>query len=106
MRSTREVTNYYIEAADGEIGHIEDFVLDDADWAIRYIIVDTRNWWPGKRVLLSPQWISSVNWNESKAKVELPRDRIQQAPEYDMRRPITRDFEQRVHQHYNRPAYW
>jgi hypothetical protein len=106
LRSTREVTNYYIEASDGEIGHVEDFVLDDGDWAIRYIIVDTRNWWPGKKVLLSPHWISNVSWSESKARVELPRDRIRQAPEYDAYHPITREFEQRVYQHYERPAYW
>lgn len=106
LRSTREVTNYYIEASDGEIGHVEDFIVDDTNWAIRYILVDTRNWWPGKKVLMSPEWIGSVNWNETKAYVDLPRERIKQAPEYEKNTPITRDYEERVYRHYNRPGYW
>jgi hypothetical protein len=54
LRSTEAVTGYGIEAADGEIGHVEGFVLDDESWAIRYMEVATRNWWPGKKVLVSP----------------------------------------------------
>jgi stress response protein YsnF len=106
LRSTREVTNYYVEASDGEIGHIEDFIVDDENWAIRYIVVDTKNWWPGKKVLVSPQWISRVSWKESKAYVDLPREQIKKAPEYEKNMPITRDYEERVYQHYSRSKYW
>jgi hypothetical protein len=49
LRSTHQVTDYHIQAKDGEIGHVEDFIIDDETWAIRYLIVDTRNWWPGKK---------------------------------------------------------
>jgi len=106
LRSTREVTGYYIEASDGEIGHVEDFVVDDQNWAIRYVVVDTRNWWPGKKVLVAPQWISGVNWNETNARVDLPREKIKQAPEYEKNMSITRDYEERVYRHYGRPGYW
>ena len=106
LRSTREVTGYYIEASDGEIGHIEDFMVDDSNWAIRYVVVDTRNWWPGKKVLVSPQWISSIDWRETKARVDLRREQIKQAPEYEKDMSITRDYEERVHRHYSRPGYW
>ena len=49
LRSSHDVSGYHIHAADGEIGHVEDFIIDDETWAIRYLIIDTRNWWPGKR---------------------------------------------------------
>ena len=62
LRSTAEVTGYHIEASDGEIGHVKDFIVDDETWAIRYLEVDTQNWWPGKKVLVSPQWINRVSW--------------------------------------------
>ena len=52
------MTGYHIEATDGGIGHVKDFIIDDETWAIRYLEVDTRNWWPGKKVLVSPQWIN------------------------------------------------
>ncbi len=54
LRSARAVIGYYIEAVDGEIGHVEELVVDDREWAIRYMVVETRNWWPGKKVLVSP----------------------------------------------------
>jgi len=76
LRSTHEVTGYHIQAADGEIGHVEDFVIDDETWAIRYLIIETQNWWPGKKVLVSPQWIESVSWSESKVFVNISREII------------------------------
>src|SRR4029453_11630334 len=57
LRSARAVTDYYIEATDGDLGHVEDFLVEDTTWAIRYMIVDTRNWWPGRKVIVSPEWI-------------------------------------------------
>ena len=59
LRSSRAVTGYHIQATDGDIGHVEDFLVDDHSWAIRYMIVDTTNWWPGKKVLVAPAWIAA-----------------------------------------------
>lgn len=106
LRSTLEVSSYHIQALDGEIGHVDDFVIDDETWAIRYLIIDTRNWWPGKKVLVSTQWIERVSWNESKVFVNLTREAIKQAPEYSEESLITRDYETILHVHYNRRVYW
>ena len=54
LRSTKDVTGHHIQASDGEVGHVQDFIIDDKNWAIRYLIVDTQNWWPGRKVLISP----------------------------------------------------
>ena len=67
LRSNQIVTGYHIEAADGEIGHVEGFIMEDETWAIRYIEVATRNWWPGKKVLVSPAWIQQVSWKIPKS---------------------------------------
>ena len=106
LRSTYEVTGYHLQALDGEIGHIEDFIIDDETWTIRYLIINTGNWWPGKKVLVSPQWIERVSWSESKAFVNLSRDTIKKSPEYTEESLITRDYEIGLHRHYNRPGYW
>ncbi len=106
LRSTHEVSGYNIQSEDGEIGHVEDFVIDDETWAIRYLIIDTRNWWPGKKVLVSPQWIESVSWSESKVFVNLSREAIRQSPEYTEESLLTRDYEDGLHRHYNRRGYW
>lgn len=106
LRSTNEVSGYNIQAKDGEIGHIDDFIIDDEIWAIRYLIVDTKNWLPGKKVLVSPQWIERVSWNEQKVFVHLSRERIEQSPEYSEESMLTRDYETELHRHYNRHVYW
>jgi hypothetical protein len=106
LRSTEAVTGYYIEAADGEIGHVDGFVMDDEAWAIRYIEVATRNWWPGKKVLVAPAWIERVSWEDSKVYVGLSREAIQNGPEYIESMPITREYENRLYFHYGRPPYW
>ena len=106
LRSTRDVTGYYIAALDGDIGHVEDFLIDDRAWAIRYLVVDTRNWWPGKKVVLSPEWIKTVSWPDSQVHVDLRRDEIKAAPEYDPSRPFDRAYETRLLEHHNRRKYW
>ena len=106
LRSTHEVTGYHFQALDGEIGHIEDFVLDDKTWTIRYLIVGTKNWWPGKSVLISPQWIERVSWSESKVFINLSREAIKRSPEYTPESLLTRDYEAGLHRHYGRKGYW
>jgi uncharacterized protein YrrD len=106
LRSTNEVTGYHIEAADGVIGHVADFIIDDENWAIRYLEVDTRNWWPGKKVLVSPQWVDNVSWPDSKVYVDLSRETIKNGPEYFESMPITREYENRLYSYYGRPPYW
>jgi hypothetical protein len=106
LRSSEDVTGYYIDAADGEIGHVDGFVVDDEAWAIRYIEVATRNWWPGKKVLVSPAWIERVSWPDSKVYVGLSREAIKNGPEYAESMPITREYENQLYFHYGRPPYW
>lgn len=106
LRSTDDVSGHDIQASDGEIGHVEDFIIDDETWAIRYLIIDTRNWWPGRKVLVSPQWIERVSWSESKVFVNLSREAIKQSPEYTEESLLTRDYETALHRYYNRQEYW
>ena len=106
LRSSEAVEGYYIEAADGEIGHLDGFVIDDRAWAIRYIEVATRNWWPGKKVLVSPSWIKRVSWTESKVYVGLTREAIQNGPPYSESTPIDRPYETKLYLHYGLPPYW
>jgi uncharacterized protein YrrD len=106
LRSTYDVSGYDIQATDGEIGHVDDFIIDDRTWAIRYLIIDTQNWWPGKKILVSPQWIERVSWKESKVFVNLLRETIKQSPEYTEDSLLTRDYEAGLHTHYNRKGYW
>ena len=106
LRSTHDASGHHIQATDGEIGHVEDFIIDDVTWAIRYLIIDTKDWWPGKKVIVSPQWIERISWSESKVFVNLLRKTIKQSPEYTDESLLTRAYETGLHRHYNRQGYW
>ncbi|MDQ7827084.1 MAG: PRC-barrel domain-containing protein [Candidatus Eremiobacteraeota bacterium] len=106
LRNTHEVTGYHIQAVDGEIGYVEDFIIDDETWAIRYLLINTHNWLPLKKVLVSPQWIERVGWDDKKVFVNLSRDTVKQSPEYTEEFLLTRDYETKLFGHYNRQGYW
>lgn len=106
LRSINEVTGYHISAVDGDIGHVEDFFGDDSGWKIQYLLIDTRNWLPGRQVLVAPNWISRISWNESKVHVKLSQEQIKESPEYNPAAPLDRAYETRLHGYYGMPGYW
>lgn len=106
LRSAGEVTGYYIHARDGEIGHVEDFLVDSHDWTIRYVVVDTKNWWPGKKVLVKPDAFHDIEWTDRTIQVELSREKIKGAPEYDPMQTVDRKYEEAFHAYYGYPYYW
>lgn len=106
LRSAREVTGYYIHASDGFVGHVEDLLVGVDDWVVRYFVVDTRNWLPGRRVLLSPTWVRGIAWADREVLVDHTREDVKAAPAYDAERGVDRAFEQRIHGHYGFAPYW
>lgn len=103
LRSVREVRGYGIRASDGDIGHVDDFILDDQAWQVRFMVVDTRNWLPGRKVLIAPHWIDTVRWGTREVAVDLPRERIQNSPEYDSSEPVNEAYEVQLYDYYGRP---
>lgn len=107
LRDSDELHSYDIEGSDGGIGHVEDFVFDDKTWTIRYLVVDTRNWWPGgKKVLIAVHWIDDISWADATVRINLTRDQIKNSPEYDADHELSRDYETSLHSYYGRKTYW
>jgi hypothetical protein len=105
LRSARAVTGYAVRELDDMVGHVADVLMDDDRWTIRYLVVDTRDWWPGKKVLVAVPWIIGIVWT-GVVHVALPRETITDAPEYDPTRPVDRAYEQRLYGYYGRCPYW
>ncbi len=107
LRSTSEIMGYYLHATDGEIGHVDDIIVEiGANWTIRYFVVDTRNWIPGKKVLVSPNWIREIDWLERVVYLDLTREEVKNSPEFDPSTPVNRDYEEVLYDYYGRPKYW
>jgi uncharacterized protein YrrD len=106
LHSSRDVTGYRVHATDGEIGHVDDFVIDDENGFIRYIVVETGRWLSGRKVLVIPEWFESIHWEERRLYANLPRAEVANSPAYDPKELITREYETRIFENYRRPAYW
>jgi hypothetical protein len=81
LRSADEVVGYKIEAADGELGHVEDFVIDIDHWLVEDLVVDTRNWLPGRRILVAPSAVESIDWPRRRVKVRLSKAELERLPD-------------------------
>ena len=82
LSGTRDITGYHLQASDGEIGHVDD-VLIDGSWRIRYLVVDTSNWIGGKSVVISPTALHGIDWSHSRMQVDLTREAIRESPSFD-----------------------
>jgi hypothetical protein len=105
LRSTDELAGYHIQARDGEIGHVEDFLFDDKDWSIRFVAVDTRNLWGGKWVLVPPAWIKGIRWEDRKLDVDVDREDLRGAPAYDPGQPVSDDYARQLSRFYEQSAF-
>lgn len=107
LRSTEQVCSYEVETTDHGIGQVLDFVFDDESWQIRYLVVDTRSWWPGgRKVLIALPWVDRIDWARQQIHVSLTREQIKCSPVYQDVASIHRDYEILLHANYQRPGYW
>ncbi len=106
LRSSKEVSGYDIRAIDDTIGHVEDFIMEEDSWALRYLVVDTGTVFSGRKVLVSPKWVERIDWADSDVFVTLSKEQIENSPEYDPSKPIERSYEESLHRHYGRESYW
>ena len=103
LRSANEVAGYHIHASDGEIGHVGDFLIEDDDWSIHYLIVDTTNWWLGKKVLISPMSVQNIDWTNRQVNLGADRQKVKDSPAYDPSMTVDPAYEEKMLKHYGNP---
>jgi uncharacterized protein YrrD len=106
LRSVREVEGYHIEATDGDIGHLKDLVIEDGTWQIEYLVVDAGIWLFQRKLLIPCVTLENIRWADKRVHVAITRAEIKNSPEYDPKLPITRDYEQTLHDRYGKQPYW
>ncbi len=102
LRSVNDTIGYHIAATDGTIGHVEDFLIGSEDWRIHFLVVDTQNWWSGKKVIIAPDWIHEVSWESAGVTVDLTRAAIKASPPFEPTMPWNDDYAAQLHEHYER----
>ncbi|MEO8771119.1 MAG: PRC-barrel domain-containing protein [Ferruginibacter sp.] len=89
LRSSHKVTGYTLHANDGKIGDVEDFIVDDSSWKLAYLVVDTGNWFPGKKVLISPKFVTEIKWDSSEVMINISEADVKNSPHYQPGEVIT-----------------
>jgi hypothetical protein len=106
LRSAVEVMDYSVKAKDGDAGRVEDIIVDDETWVIRYLAIDTGHIIPDKKVLINTEWVDDVNWEDQYLHIDLSHESIRQCPGYDPNEPVNREYEVRLYDYHGRPRYW
>lgn len=104
LRSVAEVTKYHVHAVDGGIGHVEHVLLDVPGWGIRYLVVNTSNWWVGQQVLISPHAVKEIDWSDRSIRLDVTRATVKTSPSWNPSDVIDGTFERRLHEHYGWPT--
>src|SRR5271165_2946171 len=106
LRSVKQLYGNSLGASDGEIGHVKDFYFDDQNWVIRYLIADTGAWLPGRQVLISPHSLGQLELAGKILRVNLTRKQIENSPSIDLRKPVSRQYEEEYYRYFGWPGYW
>jgi hypothetical protein len=104
--SINDFTGFSLEATDGSVGSVDDAFIDDADWTLRYLSIDTGTWLPGRKVLMALDWVTQVDLDKSKVYVDVTREQVEQSPEYDPHGSLGRDYEGALYNYYGYRTYW
>lgn len=106
LRSCGAVTGYRVEATDGHMGQVKDFLVEESTWAIRYLVVNTSEWWSDHEVLVAVGWIESVRWMDNAVTVSLTCQAVKDSPVYDPELPLDREHEAALFKHHGKTGYW
>lgn len=106
LRSIKQLYGQKLGASDGDIGHVKDFYFNDQKWAVRYVVVDTGNWIPGRMVLISPHAFGQLDQDGDCLLVNLTRQQIEKSPPIEAHKPVSRQYEEEYYRHYGWPSYW
>ncbi|PKL90727.1 MAG: photosystem reaction center subunit H [Candidatus Goldiibacteriota bacterium HGW-Goldbacteria-1] len=104
--SVQGLIKYKIQAKDGEVGNVEDIIIDDETWQAHYLVIDTNSWLPGGKVLVDPSWVDEFEWKRESVRVSVTKETLKQSPVYDPSSPVNRGYETRLYDYHGRPKYW
>lgn len=106
LHSVEGFLDFPVCARDGELGRIKDVYFDDKEWTIRHLVVNTGGWLIGRKVLIAPNAMETVDWGKQKLWVRLTRQQVQNSPDIDTDVPVSRQHEKALCDYYGYPYYW
>lgn len=104
LRSSKEIIGYAIQTSDDEFGFIDDFIFETGNWMLRFLVVSSKKWFPGKKFLIDIDWVSQFDWRKQTAHIGLSKAQLNTAPEYDPQEAVNQDYLQDLYNYYGEPC--
>lgn len=104
LHSTRDIIGYEVDGRDGAVGHVDELLIDDESWAIRWLMVDTGTRTPGRKILVSPESIQEVAWARRGVRGDFGLQQVRAAPDYHPEEPAHDDYDRRLLERSRRPV--
>lgn len=107
LQDTKRITGRIVQALDGEVGHVSDFLFDDTYWSLRYLVVETGPWLDGRKILLAPESFErNALYISDPLPTKVSRTKISSSPLFEMDQIIYRAYEEDYYDYYGWSAYW
>jgi sporulation protein YlmC with PRC-barrel domain len=106
LRSLGDLDKYSVSATDGDLGHVDDFLIDDEQWVVRYLVVESGGFLDRRGVLISPISFRRAEWESQRFHLALTLDQIRNSPGIDTDKPVSRQHESEYLGYYGYPPYW
>jgi hypothetical protein len=90
LQSLKQLIGFGLDDAEGNVGHIEDLIVDDDSWHCRHLVVNGEIRLGGRRTLVPTEWLGAVHLQEHRVEAPVPRKRIEQEPEFHPEAPVYR----------------
>ncbi len=88
LKSVKDLLGFSLEASDGTVGHVDDVIVDDDTWTLPYLVVDSRNWLSGRKVLVPTEWVGRIDRQDHRVEVLMSANNVEEEPEYDPSAPV------------------
>jgi hypothetical protein len=103
LRSRKGMLNCNMRANNGEIGRVDDFLLDTKTWKTKYLVINTQNWLEDVGyTLISPAWIEKIKWNDKLIYLDFCKELVAESPRYNPEVPLELEYERKLFRHYGR----
>jgi hypothetical protein len=106
MWESSDIIGFEIRATDGSIGSIDDLLVDETDWSVRWVVIDTGTWLPGRKVLLPASCFGAPSMPDRQFPIELSRQQVEDSPDIDTDAPVSRQMESDIYGYYGWHPYW
>jgi sporulation protein YlmC with PRC-barrel domain len=106
LHSSQTITGYHIITREEEVGFVENMIVDDKNWMIRYLVIDANFGLESKKILIAPDWIDTINWHERDMSVNIATKKMSECPTFDLSMPIRREYENLLYEHFECKKYW